>query len=290
MSTWCDDLGLDWSTLRRRVRRHVVGAFALDADLIHMNTMLIASPPTRVRKAIDHHRAELDRDPAGYFFRRRRGEPGVLALREIEGVTRAAARYLGLSLSDDTRASSYIALTDSTTMGLALLAGGLEVRPGQEVVVTKHAFYSWRKSWELRCAATHVVCREIRLFCDPRRVTEEEVIQNVEAALSERTRVLALTWVQSNTGVKLPIRRIGRLVRALNRSRSRSDRILFCVDGVHGFGVENTSFEELCCDFLVAGCHKWLFGPRGTSSSCTVWMWARSHSVGSGGGASAGRV
>ncbi|MES1206473.1 MAG: aminotransferase class V-fold PLP-dependent enzyme [Pseudomonadota bacterium] len=41
-----------------------------------------------------------------------------------------------------------------------------------------------------------------------------------------------------------------------------------CVDGVHAFGVEQESVGELGCDFLVAGCHKWLFGPRGTGM---VW-------------------
>ena len=40
--------------------------------------------------------------------------------------------------------------------------------------------------------------------------------------------------------------------------------MLLCVDGVHGFGVEETSPAELGCDLFAAGCHKWLFGPRGT--------------------------
>jgi selenocysteine lyase/cysteine desulfurase len=47
-----------------------------------------------------------------------------------------------------------------------------------------------------------------------------------------------------------------------------SSRPLFAVDGVHALGVENVS--ELGCDFFMAGCHKWLFGPRGTGL-----VWAR---------------
>jgi selenocysteine lyase/cysteine desulfurase len=39
---------------------------------------------------------------------------------------------------------------------------------------------------------------------------------------------------------------------------------LLCVDGVHGLGVEDASVIDLGADFLVAGTHKWLFGPRGT--------------------------
>jgi isopenicillin-N epimerase len=43
---------------------------------------------------------------------------------------------------------------------------------------------------------------------------------------------------------------------------------LLAVDGVHGFGVENVKMQDLGCDYFIAGCHKWLFGPRGTG---IVW-------------------
>lgn len=53
-------------------------------------------------------------------------------------------------------------------------------------------------------------------------------------------------------------------IKNINRNRNASDRIYFSVDGVHGFGIENVTMEDLGCDFFVAGTHKWLFGPRGT--------------------------
>jgi selenocysteine lyase/cysteine desulfurase len=74
--------------------------------------------------------------------------------------------------------------------------------------------------------------------------------------------------VHSSTGVKLPVREIARVVARKNASRDAHDRILFCLDGVHGFGVEAATPDELGVDFLVSGCHKWLFGPRGTG---VVW-------------------
>src|SRR5207302_10618622 len=63
-------------------------------------------------------------------------------------------------------------------------------------------------------------------------------------------------------------RRIADALAELNRGRDEADRALLCVDGVHGFGVEDAAAAELGCDFFVAGCHKWLFGPRGTG---LVW-------------------
>ena len=57
-------------------------------------------------------------------------------------------------------------------------------------------------------------------------------------------------------------------VRERTDDRPAGDRPLLCVDGVHGFGVEDTGMNETGFDFFVAGCHKWLFGPRGTG---VVW-------------------
>ncbi len=53
-------------------------------------------------------------------------------------------------------------------------------------------------------------------------------------------------------------------MRELNQKRDEQDRIIYVVDGVHGFGVEDVSFADFDCDYFIAGTHKWLFGPRGT--------------------------
>jgi selenocysteine lyase/cysteine desulfurase len=58
------------------------------------------------------------------------------------------------------------------------------------------------------------------------------------------------------------------VIEEVNEGRSERDQILFCVDGVHGFGVENQDISKLGCDFFVAGTHKWIFGPRGTG---VIW-------------------
>jgi isopenicillin-N epimerase len=77
-----------------------------------------------------------------------------------------------------------------------------------------------------------------------------------------------VTWVHSSTGVKLPIKEIAGRFARINAGRDPADRVLLCVDGVHGLGVENVTVGDLGCDFLISGTHKWLFGPRGTG---LVW-------------------
>jgi selenocysteine lyase/cysteine desulfurase len=106
--------------------------------------------------------------------------------------------------------------------------------------------------------------RKITLFEEARGASQGQIVSRLMAAITDRTRVLALTWVHSSTGLKMPIAAIAQALRAVNASRAPNKAVLLCVDGVHGFGVENVTFEELGCDVFVAGCHKWMFGPRGT--------------------------
>ena len=88
------------------------------------------------------------------------------------------------------------------------------------------------------------------------------IVDMISKNITDKTRVIALTWVHSSTGVKIPVSKISWMIAKQNESRGK--KIIFCVDGVHGFGIENISMNELGCDFFAPGTHKWLFGPRGT--------------------------
>jgi isopenicillin-N epimerase len=240
---------LDWGDVRAQ--------FRASRSLIHMGGLYLASHPGSVRRAIDRHRRGLDADPVGYLHRN--GDP-------LEAdVLRAAGSYLGARPAD-------IALTGSTTMGLGLLYGGLSLRPGDEVVTTMHDFFATHEALRLAAERNGATVRRVALYRDPARATEDEIVGNLARAIAPNTRVVALTWVHSSTGVKLPLRRI---VEGLGRNRGG---LLLCVDGVHGLGVENETVTTLGVDFLVSGCHKWLFGPRGTG---LVWgrpaAWPAAH-------------
>jgi isopenicillin-N epimerase len=236
------DAELDWASVRR--------LFRIAPGWTHMGGLLLASHPAPVRVAIGRHRRGLDANPVHYLHER---GPELEA-----GVLRAAGVYLRARPAD-------IALTDSTTMGLGLLYNGLELRAGDEVLTTTHDFFATHEALRLKAARTGASVRRVTLYRNARRATQDEIVSSLVAAVGPRTRVIALTWVHSSTGVKLPLARIAR-----GLGKRRGD-VLLCVDGVHGLGVENTTVGSLGCDFFVAGCHKWLFGPRGTGL-----VWGRS--------------
>jgi selenocysteine lyase/cysteine desulfurase len=232
--------------------------FPLDRDYLHFGGLFLASHPAPVRDAIEAHRRGLDANPVYYY---RQQGPGAEAT-----VLRAAAAYLGASPTD-------IALTDSTTMGLGLLYHGLAVRADQDVLTTTHDFYATHEALRTSTTRTGASLRTVTLYRSLATVTVEETVETVIAAILPNTRIVAVTWVHSSTGLKLPIRQIADALASVNQGRSEADRVLLCVDGVHGLGVEDVSVADLGADFLVAGCHKWLFGPRGTG---LVWGHPRS--------------
>jgi selenocysteine lyase/cysteine desulfurase len=227
--------------------------FALDRDHIHMAMLLFASHPKPVRDAIDQHRRGFDANPVTYLHEN---------IERCETACRAAvAKYVGVAPEE-------VALTSNTTTGLAVVYGGLPLKKGQEIVTTTHDHYATHEALRQRAVHTGVAVRRVPLYAVPAKASEDEVVGNLVKAIGPRTRAVAVTWVHSSTGVKLPIRKMSDAVAELNKRRGADDRVLLCVDGVHAFGVEKETGPELGCDFLVAGCHKWIFGPRGTGM---VW-------------------
>jgi selenocysteine lyase/cysteine desulfurase len=91
---------------------------------------------------------------------------------------------------------------------------------------------------------------------NPAQVTVADVQKRLRAAINSETRVVAATWLHFSNGVKLPIKAMSDTITRLNKERKANKQLLFCVDGIHGFGVENQNVSELGVDFFVAGTHK----------------------------------
>jgi len=222
--------------------------FTLDRNVRPLTAFVLASHPAPVRAAIEKHRRGLDSDTQGYLAHEQDLESAV---------AEAAAKYLGTD-------SSSVAFTDSTTMGLGLVYNGLRLRPGDEVVTTEHDFYATHEALRLAAARSGATVRRVKLYDDPAKADADAIVDTIRRAVTQRTRAIAVTWVHSSTGVKLPIRQIA------DALPPGPGRALLCVDAVHGFGADHVPVTDLGADVFVSGCHKWLFGPRGTGL-----IWAR---------------
>jgi len=241
--------------------RKVRAEWRMDPSWVDLSAMLLASNPRIVRDAIDRHRKGLDHQPVIYLTGRNR---------ELQdSVRRQAGAYFAVDYRN-------VALTESTTDGIGQLYAGIGLRAGQEALTTDEDYYVTHEALRLQACKSGASVRRIDLFDGPESKTAPAIVRRLIANIRPQTRVLALTWVHSSTGFKMPIRQISAALKPINAARAPQDRVLFCVDGVHGFGIEDTTLPELGCDFLVAGTHKWIFGPRGTGVILgTDYGWSR---------------
>ncbi|MGA7687159.1 MAG: aminotransferase class V-fold PLP-dependent enzyme [Terriglobales bacterium] len=141
-----------------------------------------------------------------------------------------------------------IAFLRNTSEAISVIANGMDWRAGDNIVSPAGEFpanvYPWARLKD----------RSVELRLQPEGdglVDSDELLSLVD----ERTRIVAVSWVQFGTGQRLDIRRIGRFCRERN--------ILFVVDAIQGLGALHLDVERDYVDAFAAGGHKFLMGPKG---------------------------
>lgn len=138
-----------------------------------------------------------------------------------------------------------IALLGPTSVGLSLFANGLDWQPGDELLCYLDDYPANVYPWlNLRRLGVEVKFLQPDR---PGRITPGLV----EAALTPRTRMVALASCHFLTGWRIDVDAIG----ALLQSRG----VLFSLDAIQTLGAFPTSVRHV--DFLSADAHKWLLGP-----------------------------
>ncbi len=159
-----------------------------------------------------------------------------------ERVRARLSRLVGAGLDE-------IALTASATQGIGIVAGGLEWKAGDEVVIASTNFPSNLFTW------LHLRRRDVRVtLIEPRAGCVRP--EDVAAALTLRTRVVALDWVSYSTGVRIDLAAMGEL--------AHRHGALFVVDGTQGVGAIELDLRALPVDAMAVAAYKWLLGPYGT--------------------------
>jgi isopenicillin-N epimerase len=243
----------DWSVVRDQ--------FELAPGWVQMSQFFIVSHPRPVREAIERYRRAIDANPFLVVHYGLSPDPVPTSL-AVEGnlplrMRGAAAEYVGGQPDE-------IALTDSTTEGLALIYNGLTLKSSDEVLTTTHDHFVHHESIRLACERSGASWRRAPLYDAPQTASAEEMVDSLRHAIEAKTRVIGLTWVHSSTGVKVPVRALTQVVAEANRNRDAQKRIVVVLDAVHGFGNQEAELASLGCDFVAAGTHKWIFAPRGT--------------------------
>ena len=145
-----------------------------------------------------------------------------------------------------------ICLTHNVTEGINIICWGLNLKKGDEILVTNHEHVGGALPWLNRAKMQDLKVNFFELG-----KTAEETLANLKLKINKQTKVIAVPLIVCTIGQIQPIKEIIALAKAHN--------IQVFVDGAHGTGMLNLDLHDLGCDFYASCCHKWLCGPKGTA-------------------------
>lgn len=208
--------------------------FPITDDILHFNHAGIAPWPQRTVRAIRE-------------FADENAQSGSLCCatwnKRLAELRRQCAQLLGTDSPDE------IAFTKNTSEGLSLVAGGLDWKSGENIIVNSMEFPSNRIVWEVYAQRCGV---ELRLVPASDMPLEDAMI----ARIDKKTRLLAASSVQYATGYRMDLNKLGQAC--------RTHRVLFCIDAIQSLGAIPFRVNDCCADFVCADGHKWLLSPEGT--------------------------
>ena len=144
-----------------------------------------------------------------------------------------------------------IAFTRNATDGINLVLAGLRWRPGDEVITSDQEHEAMVHPLAYLARTQGLVVRRVALSADP-----DIMLEALDAVLTPRTRLVALSLVSCETGTRLPGRQVSQWAAAHG--------LLCLLDGAQASGAIDVDVQHLACDFYASNGHKWLSGPKGT--------------------------
>ncbi|MDD3731660.1 MAG: aminotransferase class V-fold PLP-dependent enzyme [candidate division Zixibacteria bacterium] len=142
-----------------------------------------------------------------------------------------------------------IGLGLNTSFGLNVMAFGLPLPRGSEILVSDIEFpaiiYTWR-------AAAERFGYELK-FVPAKDMSFD--IETFKKAITGKTKVLAVSYVQFFNGYKNDLATLSQIC--------RENDILLVVDGIQGMGTEPVDVRQLGLDVFTSGCQKWMLAPQG---------------------------
>ena len=209
------------------------------ANCVYLNAGGIGPNPRPVSEALISLAQQVsDYGPDGMAFQREE-------FTQAKATRARLASFFGVD-------SDEITLLRSTAEGFDIVGHGLEWRAGDEVIFGAGDHPAARAIWTV--LAQRYGIKPIRF--DLRDVSADEIIDDVRKLITPRTRLISISHVTSENGLRVPARRLADLAHAHGA--------LLMLDGCHAVGQFPINPRELGVDFYAAGAYKWLLAPFGT--------------------------
>ena len=230
---WREDWQYDggyWQKVREK--------FLLEKGFTYMNNGTLGPTPRPVYEAMVEYWRLMAVNPH---------ENSEIFQRGVEQTRAKAAEFLGVTADE-------IAITRNTTEGNTILCQGLDLKPGDEVLLTAYEHSSNRETWRRQAKRYGLVVKQVKFPIPPDNPSL--ILDAFEDAITPRTRVMHFANPLGSTGCFMPVKQLAEMAHRRN--------ILCFVDGAHSIGHVVFSLKDWDVDGFACNAHKWLTGPAGS--------------------------
>ena len=224
-------------------------AFAASPTITNLNNGGVCPPPRATLDALDYYNRMCSEAPSYYMWR--------ILDQDREPLRDNLAALAGASAEE-------IAINRNATEALNTIIFGLNLKAGDEVVLSKYDYPNMIHAWKQREKrdGIRLVWVDLNLPSDD----EDYLIHAFASKFTSKTRIVHLTHIINWNGQILPVRKIADLAHA------QGAEVL--VDAAHSFAVLDYNIPDLGCDYWGTSLHKFLCGPFGSGM-----MWIRKEKI-----------
>jgi len=213
-------------------------AFDVDRTMINLNNGGCSPAPTHVLDQMIRDLRFSNELPVDHMWR-------VLEPR-IESVRRDLARDFGCDIEE-------MAITRNASEANEIMIFGLDLKAGDEVIVTNQNYGRMITAWRQRERRDGIVLKQVSFKVPP--PSPQYLVDQFKAAITPRTRVIEVTHITNLTGQIMPVKEL------VDLARPRGIEVF--VDGAHAYAHFPFTRDELGCDYYGTSLHKWLLVPIG---------------------------
>jgi selenocysteine lyase/cysteine desulfurase len=147
-----------------------------------------------------------------------------------------------------------LALVRNATEGNSFMANGIDMKAGDEVLMSDQEHPSGEGPWGVKAKRYGIVVKRYEI---PKPTNDPaEIMNRINAAITSRTKVIFTSHISTVTGIIQPVKEISDL--------ARSKGIVSMIDGAHAPGMMPLNIKAIGCDLYSASPHKWLQAPKGS--------------------------
>ena len=219
--------------------REIQRAFDLDRTMVNLNNGGCSPAPTHVLEQMIRDLRFSNELPVDHMWR-------VLEPR-IESVRRDLAQDFGCDPEE-------MAITRNASEANETMIFGLDLKKGDEVVMTTLNYPRMQNAWRQRERREGIVLKRVKIETPVK--SDDSFVEQIAAAITPRTRVIEVMHISFQTGYIAPVRRIVDL--------AKPKGIQVFVDGAHAYAHFPFTRDELGADYYGTSLHKWLHAPIGT--------------------------